>query len=307
MAAATVVALVLARSPAVRGLVVAVVVGGGLVVVPTRIITPGWPAPGWAVVACDVGQGDGLVLAVGEGSAVVVDTGPDPSVIDGCLDRLGITAVPLVILTHLHADHVGGLAGVLEGRTVGAVALGPLHLPADTLARVKDTADAGGTPLVDLAAGQRLQWPGLTLDVLAPTRTPPTRLGGDPGTQLNDFSLVLAAQTTLGRVLLPGDAELGTQRDLLSSGLDLRAAVLKVPHHGSRFSAPEFLDAVAPRVAVVSVGQGNTYGHPSGAVLGHLAARGVPVERTDQAGDVALLPGRDGPVVVERGDPRAPP
>ena len=64
---------------------------------------------------------------------------------------------------------------------------------------------------------------------------------------------------------------------------------------------------MAPRVAVVSVGQGNTYGHPSGAVLGHLAARGVPVERTDQAGDVALLPGRDGPVVVERGDPRAPP
>ena len=307
MAAATVVALVLARSRTVRGLVVAVVVGVGLVVVPTRIITVGWPAPGWAMVACDVGQGDGLVLAVGEGSAVVVDTGPDPSVIDGCLDRLGITQVPLVILTHLHADHVGGLAGVLDGRTVGAVALGPLHLPADTLARVQHTADAGGTPVVDLAAGQRLQWPGLTLDVLAPTRTPPTRLGDDPGTQLNDFSLVLAAQTTLGRVLLAGDTELGTQRDLLSSGLDLRAAVLKVPHHGSRFSAPEFFDAVAPRVAVVSVGQGNTYGHPSGAVLGHLAARGVPVERTDQAGDVALLPGRDGPVVVERGGPRAPP
>ena len=307
MAALTVGALVLARSPAVRALVVAVVVGVGLVVVPTRILSPGWPATGWAVVACDVGQGDALVLSAGDGSAVVVDTGPDPSVVDGCLDRLGVTQVPLVVLTHLHADHVGGLAGVLDGRTVGAVAIGPLHLPLDTLGRVQATAADHGVPVVDLAAGQRVQWPALTLDVLAPTRTPPARLGGDPGTQLNEFSVVLAAQTTLGRVLLPGDAELGAQGDLLSSGLDLHADVLKVPHHGSRFSVPEFFDAVAPRVAVISVGQGNTYGHPSAPVLEHLAARGVPVERTDQVGDVALLPGPDGPVVVERGGPRPPP
>lgn len=307
MAAVTVVALVAARSPAVRGLVVAVVVGVGLVWLPTRIASPGWPATGWAMVACDVGQGDALVLATGDGAAVVVDTGPDPSAVDGCLDRLGVTQVPLLLLTHLHADHVGGLAGVLDGRTVGAVALGPLHLPADALARVQDTAAEHEVPVVDVAAGQRLQWPALTLDVLAPTRPPPARLGGDPGTQLNEFSLVLAAQTALGRVLLPGDAELGAQGDLLSSGLDLHADVLKVPHHGSRFSVPEFFDAVAPRVAVISVGQGNTYGHPSAPVLEHLAAQGVPVERTDQTGDVALLPGPDGPLVVERGDPRPPP
>ncbi|UZJ23789.1 ComEC/Rec2 family competence protein [Rhodococcus antarcticus] len=307
MAAATVVALVLARSAAVRGLVVAVVVGAGLVVVPTRLLLPGWPVTGWALVACDVGQGDALVLSAGEGSAVVVDTGPDPSVIDGCLDRLGVTQVPLVVLSHLHADHVRGLAGVLEGRSVGAVAVGPLHLPEDAVAGVQATAAEHGVPVVDLAAGQRLQWPGLTLDVLAPTRTPPTRLGGDPGTQIDEFSLVLAAQTTLGRVLLPGDVELGAQGELLSSGLDLHADVLKVPHHGSRFSLPEFFDAVAPRVAVISAGQGNPYGHPSAPVLEHLAAVGVPVERTDQAGDVALRPGPDGPVVVERGDPRPPP
>ena len=70
---------------------------------------------------CDVGQGDGLVLSAGQGSAVVVDAGPDPALIDACLDRLDITSVPLVVLTHFHADHVDGLAGVLQGRRVGEV------------------------------------------------------------------------------------------------------------------------------------------------------------------------------------------
>jgi len=119
--------------------------------------------------------------------------------------------------------------------------------------------------------------------------------------------VVLAAQTALGRVLLTGDVEVTAQGELLQTGMDLHADVLKVPHHGSRFSAPAFLDAVRPRVGLVSVGKGNTYGHPNAGVLEHLAAAGTTVARTDQRGDIALLPGSDGPSLVARGDPRPAP
>ncbi|MEO6880946.1 MAG: ComEC/Rec2 family competence protein [Mycobacteriaceae bacterium] len=307
LAAVVVAVLVAARNPAVRGLVLAVVLGVSVVWVPTRTVTPGWPATGWAVVACDVGQGDAVVLSLGPHRAVVVDTGPEPAAVAGCLDRLHVTEVALVVLTHLHADHVGGLEGVLQGRSVGAVAVGPLRLPGAALSRVRARSAAHGVPLVDLAAGASLVWPGLRLDVLGPVRPVTATLGSDPGTVLNDASLVLSARTTVGRVLLTGDAELAEQGDLLAARVDLRADVLKVPHHGSRFSAPAFLDSVGARVALVSVGQGNAYGHPNAGVLEHLAARGTTVGRTDTDGDVAVAPGPGGPVVVRRGDPRPPP
>lgn len=86
----------------------------------TRVIT-GWPPPGWRFAMCDVGQGDATVLAAGDGTAVVVDAGPDPALVDHCLTTLGITRIPLVVLTHFHADHVAGLPGVLRGRAVGAI------------------------------------------------------------------------------------------------------------------------------------------------------------------------------------------
>ncbi len=307
MAGATVLVLILARSPAVRAVVLAAVVGTGLVWVPSKVLTPGWPATGWAMVACDVGQGDALTLSVGEHQAVVVDSGPDPRAVAGCLDRLGVREVPLVVLTHLHADHVDGLEGVLTGRRVGAVALGPLHLPADTLRRVEAVTARHGVPMVQLAPGQSLQWPQLRLDVLGPLGRTPTVLGGDVGTELNDNSVVLAAQTTVGRVLLTGDVEVDAQKQLLRGGVDLHAEVLKVPHHGSQFSTPEFLDAIRPRVALVSVGRGNTYGHPNAGVLDHLRAAGTTVARTDERGDLALVPGQEGPSLVARGDPRPAP
>ena len=86
---------------------------------------------------CDVGQGDGLVIAVSPGTAVVVDAGPDPPAIDRCLRRLGVRRVPIVLLTHLHADHVEGLPGVLRGRRVGEVATSGYDEPAGELARVR--------------------------------------------------------------------------------------------------------------------------------------------------------------------------
>ncbi|MCW0211761.1 MAG: DNA internalization-related competence protein ComEC/Rec2 [Pseudonocardia sp.] len=294
------------RSPRWRALLLAVLAGLLLVLVPTRVSRPGWPPAGWAVVACDVGQGDGLVLATGTpGWAVLVDAGPDDGLIDACLSRLGVRGLALVVLSHLHADHIGGLTGALRGRAVSGIAVGPAREPRWAFDRVAREASAAGAPLVELDRGRRLTWPGLVLDVLAPVH-PATYVDPEDGTQVNDTSVVLRAQTPAGSVLLTGDVELDAQADLLASGSLLRADVLKIPHHGSRYSSLQFLAAVAPRAALVSVGAGNSYRHPNPGLLEALTRAGVAVRRTDQSGDLAVVadPGTPAsPQLVARGSP----
>ncbi|MEC3977274.1 ComEC/Rec2 family competence protein [Amycolatopsis sp. H20-H5] len=290
-------------------LMLAVLLAGALlVVVPVKVLAPAWPPAGWAAVACDVGQGDAVVLATAEpGRAVVIDTGPEPGPVDECLSRLGVDRIPLLVLSHLHADHIGGLESVFEGRSVGAVAVGAGRAPGWAWRQVAEVTGREGVPLLELDAGQRLSWPGLTLEVLGPRYVPARAAAEQDGTMINNSSVVLRAGTPAGRILLTGDVELAAQADLLSAGVDLRAEVLKVPHHGSRYSLPGFLGAVAPRAALVSVGAGNTYGHPSKSTMDTLAALGVPVARTDQDGDAAVVGEAPGPAMVRRGEPRGPP
>ncbi|PKW14890.1 ComEC/Rec2 family competence protein [Saccharopolyspora spinosa] len=301
LAALVVVGLIGMRGRRIRWAVAVVVLLAALVLVPVRTMLPGWPVPGWSMVACDVGQGDGLVLATGgPDEAVVVDTGPDPQRAAECLQRLGIRRVALAVLTHLHADHVSGLAALMGKVPVGAVAIGPLREPAWAMDDVTRDARAHQVPVVPLLSGQRVVWPGLVLDVLGPD---PVLARAQTADDANDASIVLLATTPAGRVLLTGDVELPGQGRLMSSGADLRADVLKVPHHGSRYTTPLFLRAVRPRLAVISVGDGNTYGHPSPFVVDDLTRAGTKVLRTDQEGDIAILPGPQGPRYVARGGP----
>lgn len=117
----------------------------------TRIMT-GWPPPGWAFALCDVGQGDAMVLMAGEGAGVVIDAGPDPRAVDRCLRDLAVTRVPLVVLTHFHADHVRGLPGVLRGRAVGAIQTTSLEEPPEQAAFVRRTAAAARVPTLRAVA-----------------------------------------------------------------------------------------------------------------------------------------------------------
>ncbi|WP_395725061.1 DNA internalization-related competence protein ComEC/Rec2 [Nakamurella sp.] len=296
--AATVAIVVLLRRRWFRLFVVAGLAGVTVVLVPIGVVAPGWPVDGWLLVACEVGQGDALVLSTGEpGTAIVVDTGPDPGLVDGCLSRLGVGSIALIVLTHLHADHVDGLSGALDGRSVGMIAVGPGREPATAWREVNGLAAERGVPVTQFRPGDVASVGDATLAVLGPA-------GEFRGTDSdpNNDSLVIMADLGGTRILLTGDIEIEAQQALLNAGVDLDADVLKAPHHGSSKLLERFVDQVSPEVAVIGVGADNDYGHPSPKALSLLDREGVrTVLRTDTQGDVAV--GRqDGDLVAaERG------
>jgi competence protein ComEC len=247
----------------------------------------GWPPPGWVMVMCDVGQGDGLVLNTTKGHAIVVDTGPDPRVMDGCLRRLRVQVVDLLVLTHDHADHVEGVPGVLRGRRVGQLLLNGLDDPPGEAERVAGwaaranvpvrRAEVGATGRIGLVQWQVL-WPAWVIH---------------EGSTPNNDSIVLFVQSSGLRLLLLGDVETPAARQVDRALRALpdgpRVDVLKVAHHGSALQDPGLVqDADAP-LALVSVGVDNDYGHPAQSTLDLLRGTGATVRRTDQDGDIAVV------------------
>ncbi|NEB36608.1 ComEC/Rec2 family competence protein [Streptomyces sp. SID14515] len=254
----------------------------------TRIMT-GWPPPDWAFALCDVGQGDAMVLAAGEGTGVVVDAGPDPRAVDRCLRDLAVTRVPLVVLSHFHADHVRGLPGVLRGRAVGAIQTTSLQEPPEQAAFVRRTAAAARVPTVRAVAGEHRRAGPVDWQVLWP-RDGPGGAGAAAVREPNDSSVTLRVRAAGGlTLLLLGDLEPPAQRELLRGREGLGPVdVLKVAHHGSAFQDAALLHSVRPRLALISCGADNPYGHPSARTVGALRAAGARVLRTDTDGPIAV-------------------
>jgi competence protein ComEC len=269
----------LARRPA-RAAGAAAVLGVALVVPAT---SPGWPPPGWVLAVCDVGQGDALVLAVTHRTAVVVDAGPDPEAVDQCLRRLGVARVPIVLLTHLHADHVEGLPGVLRGRRVGEVALGSYGEPVEELSRVRSWAHGSGVPIRPAVVGERMSVGAVSWSVLWPARVI------DEDSVPNNASLVLLVRSHGLRLLLTGDVEPPAQQALMARQRLPRVDVLKVAHHGSAYQDPDLLAEARPRLALISVGIDNDYGHPAPATVRALRRSGALVGRTDLDGTLVVV------------------
>ncbi|MQY02758.1 ComEC/Rec2 family competence protein [Actinomadura macrotermitis] len=285
------VAVLVLRSRRLRLLAAAALAGVFAAVVALRAVAPGWPPPGWLMVACDVGQGDALALAAGPGRAVVVDAGPDPRPVDACLHRLGVRDVPLLVLTHPHADHIDGVPGVRRGCTVRMVLTTPRG-PG------RETRFTGGLTTGFAQAGARWSVGDLSLSVLGPPPSGARLTPADDGTTINNASVVLVARRPGFSALLAGDAEEEAQRSLADGVPPVQ--VLKVPHHGSRSQDRGFLAAAHAAISIVSVGRDNDYGHPSRSTLDLLERIGTRVHRTDREGDIAVVRTRGGLAVVSR-------
>jgi competence protein ComEC len=284
------------RRPQVRRLTGVAVASGFAVALTARVVAPGWPPPGWQLVACDVGQGDALVVRDGA-AVIVVDTGPDPEAVDGCLRDLGVRRIAAVVLTHLHADHVEGLPGVLRGRAVGVVQLGPLDEPADEAERVGRWLREARLSAQRAVLGESRAVGRIRYTVLGPAEAF-HGTDSDP----NNSSLVLTVTLPGLSVLLTGDVEVPAQQAVLARAPDLRVDVLKVPHHGSRKQVAAFSAATGASAAITSVGRDNPYGQPAEETMRQIAADGIRGYRTDRDGDIAVTRrGRVLEVVGRRG------
>ncbi|MEO3884028.1 ComEC/Rec2 family competence protein [Nonomuraea sp. B5E05] len=300
LALAVAAGILILRRRAWRAIVLTAAGAALVAVLVIRPIATPWPPKGWLMVMCDVGQGDGIVVAAGPGRGVVVDTGPDPVAMDRCLRGLGVDDVPLLVLTHPHADHVGGLPGVLRDRRVGAVVVSPQRAMARASARVSGTLEGRRIPEWTVSPGTRWTFGPSEVTVLAPDPASGEVTGQGEGSAINNSSVVLHVRWRSGSVLLSGDLETEAQKEVLRRSA-VRADILKIPHHGSNRQSPAFLEAVGARAALISVGTDNDYGHPAPSTLALLRRLGAAVYRTDHSGDIAVVEREDGMAVVSRG------
>jgi competence protein ComEC len=252
-----------------------------------------WPPSDWLMIQCDVGQGDGAVIRTGAKQGIVIDAGPDDIAMNRCLSDLHITTIPILVLTHFHADHVGGLSGVIHDRHVGQIWVSPLFSPPRTAQFVRTTLERAGAHAQLLTAGTKLAVGQVQLECLWPSRLI-TGQGSDP----NNASTVLLVTTHGTTILMTGDVEPAAQDAIQAEHPEVKADVVKVAHHGSRNQSETFAQWLHPKVAFISVGLDNDYGHPAKQTIALYELVGARVWRTDESGDLALVSGAHGTAVT---------
>jgi competence protein ComEC len=258
----------------------------GALVLPLIVLTGAFragPPSRLSIVFFDVAQGDAALVRSPGGATILIDGGPDPDLVAAKLAALGVRRLDLMVATHPHADHVGGLPSVLARFAVGLVidpgCGGDSPYYSDFLRAVRSAGVRFGHPV----AGTVLRVGDVRLEVLSPERC----YHGTESDPNND-SIVLRITRRSASAMFGGDAEQPAQSEMLDDpAFTLTAQVLKVPHHGGDTSLRQFFRAVHATVAVVSVGP-NRYGHPVPALLRMLAQDGMRVFRTDRAGDITV-------------------
>jgi competence protein ComEC len=246
-----------------------------------------WPGSNWQVTNCDVGQGDALVINLGANRGIVIDVGPDPTLIDRCLNRLKISQISLLVLTHFHADHVGGLIGAIDGRLVKQVWISNNHQPES--AYQSSMKILNGMQVKEVKNGDLFQVANAKISVLWPELTPQSfeTLPGD-GSAINNSSIAMQIQLPNLSIFAAGDLEPPVQEILTNNPLLKKVDIYKLCHHGSMYQHFPMLDVLAPSVVLISVGKENSHGHPAPESIGELMRRRIKVVRTDQSGGIAV-------------------
>lgn len=238
----------------------------------------------------DIGQGDAILISQG-GSQILIDGGPSGRTL---LEKLGRSIpfwdrkIELVIATHPDSDHIGGLIEALKKYRVGAMMQIPLGSDSETFQRLQEilrqSEEKNKTARLDGRAGMKIKFPNSAeIEILHPAKS-------ENYSDTNSASIVAKLVFGQNRFLLTGDLPSDEETKLMERGYDLSAQVLKVAHHGSKYSTgAEFLEKVRPVDAIISVGQKNRYGHPAPEVLERLRKTGARIFRTDETGDVEYV------------------
>ena len=231
----------------------------------------------------DVGQADAAILQCGD-EVMMIDGGEssDSSLIYSYLTKtLGITHIDYMIATHPHSDHIGGLSGALNACSVGVVYSPVRSYDSKQFSSLVKYTQKQGRDLTVPEVGDSFAFGDAQVQFLSPMKE---------YSNINDCSIVVRITHGNNTFLFTGDAEWDAEHDMVDSGYDLSAAVLKVGHHGSDTSSSYvFLREVMPKYAVISCGKDNSYGHPTEAVLSRLRDVSAQIFRTDLQGDVVFV------------------
>lgn len=246
-----------------------------------------YPSNELSFYALDVGQGDALFIETPEKYQVVVDGGPDMSVLSELSRVMPFydRTIDLMVLSHPQADHMFGLVEILKRYRVANILMTGVNYSSELYEEFKKAAEEEGANIIIAHVGQKVVLGSAALDVLYPfTNIAGTDAVGD----VNDTSLAGMVRYGKTSFLFAGDAGIQEEVALVNAGTLLDIDVLKVSHHGSRTSNTQlFLEKTTPQIAVVSVGAKNTYGHPNPDTLARLG--NVPLYRTDTQGRVAVI------------------
>lgn len=257
---------------------------------------PDEPAPGGSlrIYALDVGQGDGFLVISPQGKTVLIDAGPTEAgdEVVTALRNHGVKQIDLMIATHPHADHIGGMKKVFDTLRVKRLLDSGQTYGTATYEKLLAEVQQNKTSYVKAVRGQTIELDsGVKFDVLNPgAKLLTDKEVGEGRSVQNANSVVLRLSYGNFAMLFTGDAEFETEAQMMEAGLPLNAQVLKIGHHGSRHATSgKFLEAVKPQVAVISNGADNDYGHPSQFTLDRLKKANIKTLRTDLSGEIEIF------------------
>ena len=245
------------------------------------VFNTNWPIANWQFVMCDVGQGDGLVIKDSKENVVVVDVGPSGNYMNNCLKKLGVKKIDVLLLTHFHLDHVSGLRDVLQSHEIKTIWTSWIREPYEESVLVDQL-------IKPLQAKYILSGQKMTIGEIKLTCLWPTTRKMEIESVANNSSLVVLAEIDNGSILLTGDIEPPAQEGIRNSWKKLNADVIKIPHHGSKFQDLNFPEWSGARLALISVGENNTYGHPSKDAIELYEKTGMKVISSSENGAVSI-------------------
>ena len=244
----------------------------------------------------DIGQGDSELVILPGGAKVLIDGGPDAKVITELGNILGVTDryIDLVVMTHPQADHFNGLIDVVKRYQVGAFITNGRNGTAKSFASLQEALQEKNIPALTLQEGDAIAYGESRFDIISPNNA------FLKSKELNDTCIVMKLTSASWTALFTGDIGKNIEEYLMRK-YNMDIDILKVGHHGSRFSSsPEFMRATTPRLAAIEVGARNTYGHPTAYALENLAAVGAKIVRTDKDGTIKVVLGKEGIKVLKK-------